>query len=236
MLANVRSRLRRARPRPRIAVAAVAVGALLILAPGAAASPGSCRAANTPIIGADRAQMQRTVVCLIDARRRAYGLPDLAESPRLNRSAQGWTDQMVSHRTFEHGADFSARISAVGFNWSDVGENIATGFETPAAVVGAWMASRGHCENILSPLYRQVGSGVSDGSIPGFSNVAGTWTQDFGLQMGQPAASGNWGPASGCPYTEPVPAGHEAPDRVARWQAFGLRPWPGAHDGATRRS
>jgi hypothetical protein len=49
-------------------------------------------------------------------------------------------------------------------------------------------------------MYRYVGTGVSDSSISGYSTLAGTWTQDFGLLMGQHAASGNWGPAEGCPY------------------------------------
>jgi hypothetical protein len=63
------------------------------------------------------------------------------------------------------------------------------------------MASKGHCQNILNPVYRYVGTGVANDSISGYSTAAGTWTQDFGLLMGQHAASGNWAPAQGCPYT-----------------------------------
>jgi uncharacterized protein YkwD len=160
-----------------------------------------CAGARTPIGRASRALLQRAVVCLIDVQRRHRGLPGLRENARLNRSAQGWTNVMVTHRDFSHGADFAARISAVGFNWSNVGENIATGYRTPAAVVRAWMASKGHCQNILNPVYRYVGTGVSGSSISGYSTLAGTWTQDFGLLMGQHPASGNWRPAEGCPYT-----------------------------------
>ncbi len=161
---------------------------------------GGCSAARAPIARASRAALQAAVVCLINRQRQSHGLPGLRENPRLNRSAQGWTDAMVTHRDFSHGADFAARISAVGFDWSRVGENIATGYTNPAAVVKAWMASKGHCQNILNPLYSSVGTGVSDASIAGSSTLAGTWTQDFGLLMGQHPASGNWGPAEGCPY------------------------------------
>jgi uncharacterized protein YkwD len=161
-----------------------------------------CAAAHTTIARASRARLQRAVVCLINRQRHAHGLPGLRENQRLNRSAQGWTNVMVTHRDFSHGADFAARISAVGFDWSNVGENIATGYATPAQVVRAWMASKGHCQNILNPQYRYVGTGVSDRSISGYSTLAGTWTQDFGLLMGQHAPSGNWGPAAGCPYTQ----------------------------------
>jgi uncharacterized protein YkwD len=159
-----------------------------------------CAAGHTTIAHASRAQLQRAVVCLVNQQRHSRGLPGLRENSRLNRSAQGWTNVMVTHRDFSHGADFAARISAVGFDWSNVGENIATGYSTPTAVVKAWMASKGHCQNILNPMYRYVGTGVSDNSIAGYSTLGGTWTQDFGLLMGQHAASGNWGPAEGCPY------------------------------------
>ncbi len=166
----------------------------------AAANARGCAAAHTTIAHASRARLQRAVTCLVNQQRHSRGLPGLRENPRLNRSAQGWTNVMVTHRDFSHGADFAARISAVGFDWSNVGENIATGYATPVAVVRAWMASKGHCQNILNPQYRYVGTGVSNDSISGYSTLAGTWTQDFGLLMGQHAASGNWGPAEGCPY------------------------------------
>jgi uncharacterized protein YkwD len=167
----------------------------------AAASAHGCAAAHTTIAHASRAELQRAVVCIINHERHHRGLPGLRESSRLNRSAQGWTNVMVTHRDFSHGADFASRISAVGFDWSNVGENIATGYTTPARVVKAWMASKGHCQNILNPQYRDVGTGVSGASIAGHSTLAGTWTQDFGLLMGQHAPSGNWAPAEGCPYT-----------------------------------
>jgi uncharacterized protein YkwD len=182
----------------------VAVGVLVLgmsFTAVAAARGRGCAGARTQIARTSRAALQRTVVCLVNAQRHERGLPALSESSRLNRSAQGWTNVMVTRRYFSHGADFAARISAVGFDWSNVGENIATGYTTPAGVVRAWMASKGHCQNILNPVYRYVGTGVSDRSIAGYSTLAGTWTQDFGLLMGQHPASGKYGPAEGCPYT-----------------------------------
>jgi uncharacterized protein YkwD len=184
----------------RIATLVVTLLASMSFVSVAAANARGCAAARTTIAHASRAELQRAVACLVNEQRRSRGLPGLRENRRLNRSAQGWTNVMVTHRDFSHGADFAARISAVGFDWSNVGENIATGYATPVAVVKAWMASKGHCQNILNPQYRYVGTGVSNNSISGFSTLAGTWTQDFGLLMGQHAASGNWGPAEGCPY------------------------------------
>jgi uncharacterized protein YkwD len=182
-----------------VAVAAVVIASMSFVSPAVARDRG-CAKANAPIVAASRAALQRAVVCLINQQRQSYGLPRLLENTRLNRSAQGWTNTMVALREFSHGADFAARISAVGFRWSNAGENIATGFRTPAAVVRGWMASTGHCQNILNPAFRDVGTGVSRRPIAGYSSRGGTWTQDFALPLGQPPASGNWGPADSCPH------------------------------------
>ena len=176
-----------------------AIGMAAGLATPAASAHGACALAHTPISQASRPAMQSAAVCLINRQRARHHLPRLHENRRLNRSAQGWTNTMVRHGGFTHGANFSARISAVGFNWSMVGENIAAGFDTPASVVSAWMASPGHCRNILSPSFMDVGTGVSGRSVPG-AGGRGTWTQDFGLPMGAHPPSGSTGPMNGCPY------------------------------------
>jgi uncharacterized protein YkwD len=207
MVATVTPRPSRSLPMPqrrvgRLVIATVTATSLslILTIPVAGARQRPCRYAATPIAAARHGQMQNAVVCLINRQRRARGLPDLKASSRLDRSAQGWTNAMVGRRDFTHGTDFAARISAVGFEWSSAGENIATGFRTPESVVAAWMASTGHCRNILSPTFREVGTGLSDRSIAGASTLGGTWTQDFGLLMDQHPVSADWGPADGCPY------------------------------------
>ena len=138
------------------------------------------------------------MVCLINQQRTGHGLPALRANVDLDRSAQRWTHAMVVRHEFTHGSDFGGRISDAGFHWSQAGENIAAGFQTPASVVRGWMASADHCENILDPDYRAVGTGVS--AAAAIRSYRGTWTQDFGLRMGQRPASNNRGPAAGCPY------------------------------------
>jgi uncharacterized protein YkwD len=183
-----------------IAWAASVILTATILPSAATAHPRrGCAHAHTPIVAASRPELRASVVCLINRERAAHRLPRLRENRRLNRSAQGWTNSMVRHGEFSHGADFAGRISAAGFNWSMVGEDLATGFMTPSAVLRAWMASRGHCRNILTPAYADVGTGVSDRPVGG-RGLAGTWTLDFGLPMGSPDPSTNWSPADGCPY------------------------------------
>jgi uncharacterized protein YkwD len=158
-----------------------------------------CANANMPVGATSRRATKTAVVCLINKQRTARGLPALGESSLLDRSAQGWTNTMVATGAFTHGANFAGRISAVGFAWSSAGENIATGFLTPRAVVNGWMGSTGHCQNILNPTYTSVGTGVVHRAV-GVGGNGATWTQDFALAAGRRAPSHDFGPANGCPY------------------------------------
>jgi uncharacterized protein YkwD len=183
-------------------LAATAATSLMVAAPGATARSRSegCANAHVQIAHSSTIRMQRAVVCLINQQRAERGLSKLVTSRKLDHSAQHWTNTMVDDSLFSHGAGtaFAARISAAGFDWENVAENIATGYATPSAVVGAWMRSPGHCTNILNPVYREVGTGVANSVIHGASDIDGTWTQDFGRLMGQRALSTNFGPAQGC--------------------------------------
>jgi uncharacterized protein YkwD len=164
----------------------------------ASAAAASCPGADAPAISAPVGVMRSAVLCLVNQEREARGLPALHASKRLNRSAQHWTDVMVRTRTFSHGTNFSGRIGATGYVWSTAGENIATGFQTPREVMRGWMASQGHCVNILNPTFSDLGTGVDSVSLGSFA--PSTWTQDFALWMGHRARSQNYGPANGCPY------------------------------------
>jgi uncharacterized protein YkwD len=165
----------------------------------AAGQHGACRDAHVRIGSVSRREIDRATLCLLNVQRKRFRLPTLRLSDRLDDSAQSWTNTMVHHHSFSHGSDFGARISATGFDWSQIGENIADGYRTPAGAVTAWMHSTGHCENILSPEFREVGAGFDNGTAVD-GHLTGTWTLDLGLLMRQRAPSGNWRPAESCPY------------------------------------
>lgn len=183
-----------------LALATLATLPALAMARRAARHSPRCASAHARLGRVPRADTERATLCLLNLQRTERGLPRLRESRELVRSAQRWTNTMVRERAFSHGTDFGARISAAGFNWSQIGENIADGYRTPSSVVRAWMRSRGHCENVLSPQFREAGAGFAHGSAAGGHWRSGTWTLDFALQMGQRAPSGNWTPAEHCPY------------------------------------
>jgi uncharacterized protein YkwD len=187
-----------ARLRPLAVICLLA--ALALPAAAGAHRRNGCAYARTAAGAASRAAVRHAVLCLINQQRRRHGLSRLRENPRLDRSAQGWSRTMARHREFTHGIDFAARISAVGLRWGTAGENIATGFASADQVVAAWMASTGHCRNILSPDFSLVGTGVVDRSLAGPGSHGATWTQDFALPLGARMPSHNWRAADGCPY------------------------------------
>jgi uncharacterized protein YkwD len=181
-------------------IAVASVGATLVFGLSAgAAGAARCPNANTPAVSASLADMRAAVVCLVNQQRTSRGLPPLKVSPKLNTVAQRWTVHMVSHGEFSH-ANFTARVNAVHYPWRAAAENIATGYPTPSEVVAGWMASPGHCHNILDPSMREVGTGERPAPVRGFASRPATWTQDFGLQRSQTPPSQNFGSGHRCPY------------------------------------
>jgi uncharacterized protein YkwD len=215
--APLRQSLAHTRPAP-IAAALFAVVATLVLVgaipanattsrylhsthSGPLARPAStiCPNADVEIRNTSYRQLRGAVVCLVNWVRVAEGLPALHVSSSLNHSAQRWANAMVARDIFRHG-NVAARVSATGFTWSTLGENIATGFSIPRQLVLGWLQSPDHCRNILAPIYAYVGTGVNRGFVRGWANQGGTWAEDFGLPVGGRAPSDNWVPASRCPY------------------------------------
>ena len=164
--------------------------------------PAVCPNAQAPVAGTSTIALRAAIVCLVNQQRVNRGLPGLVENPLLDTSAQLWTNTMVATHVFSHGTNFTQRLASVGYDWSNAGENIATGYGTPTDVISAWMASPEHCQNVLNPNYADIGVGVNPSLVdPSVGSGGATWTQDFGLTMLAPFPSHNTAPMNGCPYT-----------------------------------
>jgi uncharacterized protein YkwD len=105
----------------------------------------------------------------------------LASNASLRCAARLHSKDMVTKNFFSHtgsnGSTFSTRITQAGYTWTSVGENIAAGQTTPAAVVTSWMASTGHCNNIMNGNFKHLGVGYVYGASAAYKHY---WTQDFG--------------------------------------------------------
>lgn len=102
---------------------------------------------------------------------------------RLRCAARKHSMDMGVNNFFSHtGSNGSTpwqRMSSAGYTYRYAGENVAAGYSTPAAVVSGWMASTGHCNNIMSPNFKHLGVGYYYESGSTYRHY---WTQDFGAQ------------------------------------------------------
>ena len=80
--------------------------------------------------------------------------------PSLYSAAQGHSLDMAKRNYFEHvspeGVSVRNRVAAVHYKSRMVGENIAAGVRTMPEAMQAWLASEGHCENMLTPEFQDV--------------------------------------------------------------------------------
>ena len=111
--------------------------------------------------------------------------PALSWDCLLDQAAVGHSVSMATNDFHAHvspvdGSDPGDRITAVGYTPQAWGENIAAGYPDEAAVVAAWLDSPGHCLNIMSGSFTELGAGFAEnaGSTYGIY-----WTQNFGRPL-----------------------------------------------------
>ena len=84
----------------------------------------------------------------------------LAWNPLLLKAAAGHSTDMAQKNYFSHtgqdGRSPAQRITAAGYNWSTIGENIAAGQRSVEEVMSGWAKSPGHCQNLMNPNFREV--------------------------------------------------------------------------------
>lgn len=93
---------------------------------------------------------------------------------QLEVAALAHANDMNANNYFDHtglnGSSPGDRIRNAGYNWRAYGENIAKGYTSEQAVVNAWIASEGHCKNMMNPSFREMGA----------AKVGAYWVQEFG--------------------------------------------------------
>ena len=156
-------------------------GCAPVALPPAPAAPVAC----APLDDGSRA----TVLELVNAARaearscgteRFEAAPPLDWSPCLEAAAAGHSDDMAGNGFFSHtgsdGSSIGARATAAGVVWSTVGENIAAGQGSAAAAVEGWIASPGHCRNLMNPRFAELGLACAANATAPFPTY---WTQVF---------------------------------------------------------
>ena len=166
---------------------------LRVLAALAAVALTSCASAGDAVVAQESsATVSARVVELVNAARsngrkcgsERFGVaPSLSVSQKLNKAAEGHARDMARKKYFEHrGSDGSQpkdRVIRAGYQPRLTGENIAFGPESAEEVIAGWLASPGHCANIMDPRFQSIGIGIAVGRKRGEIY----WVQDFGAPI-----------------------------------------------------
>jgi uncharacterized protein YkwD len=106
---------------------------------------------------------------------------------KLELAAKAFNQEMIAKQFFDHigpdGSTPATRLTAQGYVWSTIGENIALGslgssLDTVSGAMQGWLGSLGHCRNIMNANYTEMGLVGTAGNWNGFDAMY--WTQEFG--------------------------------------------------------
>ncbi len=85
----------------------------------------------------------------------------LTWNTQLLQAARGHSTDMAQNNYFSHtsldGRTLAQRVLATGYSYMALGENIAAGQTSVESVMTAWINSPGHCQNLMSPAFRDIG-------------------------------------------------------------------------------
>ena len=100
------------------------------------------------------------VIRLTNIEREKAGLPALKYNSKLQPGADIRAQEIITH--FSHTRpDGSRFFTAFDISYRSIGENLASGFRSPDAVVAGWMGSEGHRANILADKFTEMAVSIT---------------------------------------------------------------------------
>lgn len=138
------------------------------------------RSASKTLLAEVNAARAKSRMC--GGRRFAAARP-LSWNAALGAAAQGHSKDMAYGNYFAHqdpdGEMPADRARAAGFRGRQIGENIAAGQSSPSKAMAGWLASPGHCANLMNPMFTQVGAAFATDAR---SDEGVYWTMLFGAK------------------------------------------------------
>ncbi|TFH79546.1 MULTISPECIES: CAP domain-containing protein [Pseudomonas] len=139
---------------------------------------GDNRSVGKALLAQVNAARARPRMC---GRQRFAAARPLSWNPSLGAAAQGHSKAMAYGNYFAHqdpDGDMPAdRARSAGYRGRQIGENIAAGQSSPGSAMAGWLASPGHCANLMNPMFTQVGAGFASDAR---SDNGVYWTMLFG--------------------------------------------------------
>lgn len=108
-----------------------------------------------------------TVFILTNRERVRASLTPVRRNAELARAAQLQAEQMAAAGKLAHDIPGSryptlaSRLKLVGYQYRAIGENVAEGYTSGAALMASWMTSAPHRANILSARFTETGVGMA---------------------------------------------------------------------------
>jgi uncharacterized protein YkwD len=103
------------------------------------------------------------------------GAGPLKLNGELDTAAQAKANDMANRNYWNHvtpeGNQPWTFVNTQNYNYKDLGENLAAGFNNEKTTVTAWMASPSHRENMLNSIYSDVGFGFANN--PNYTSAGG---------------------------------------------------------------
>ncbi len=138
------------------------------------------RAAGKALLAQVNAARAKPRLC---GRQRFGAARPLTWNAALGTAAQGHSRAMAKGNYFAHqdpdGDSPADRARGAGYRGRQIGENIAAGQGSPSKAMQGWLASPGHCANLMNPMFTQVGAAYAADSR---SDSGIYWTMLFGAQ------------------------------------------------------
>ncbi len=99
----------------------------------------------------------------------------LSLNSKLNAAAQAKANDMAARNYWSHNTPEGnppwVFVSAQGYSYQKLGENLAAGFDSEQSTIDGWMASPPHKENLLDPAFTEVGFGYANN--PDYTSAGG---------------------------------------------------------------
>lgn len=108
----------------------------------------------------------------------------VAWDSRLAIAAQRHSTDMATHNFFSHtgsdGSVMTQRMTDAAYPWRAAGENVAAGQSTVTQAIEGWLQSPGHCSNLMSTNFADIGVAcVADSG----SQYQYYWTNTLGMSQ-----------------------------------------------------
>lgn len=110
-----------------------------------------------------------------NASRSANGVAALSLNEKLDAAAQANADDMAARDYWSHNTPEGNPpwiwVTAQGYAYQKLGQNLATGFSDEQSTIDGWMNSPPHRENLLDPSFTEVGFGFAN--CPNYTAAGG---------------------------------------------------------------